>query len=60
MLLEIETLMNVGCFEVIDVSDMPEDSKQIGCRWVYKLKFKDGINDKHRARLVALGYQQQY
>ena len=60
MLLEIETLMQMGCFEIIDLSDMPQDSQLVGCRWVYKLKFKDGQYDKHRARLVALGYQQQY
>ena len=37
---------------------MPEGAEAIGCKWVFKLKFRDGEYDKHRARLVALGYQQ--
>ncbi|KAL0345270.1 UNVERIFIED_CONTAM: Retrovirus-related Pol polyprotein from transposon RE2 [Sesamum radiatum] len=33
--------------------------KQIGCRWIYKLKLKaDGSIDKYKARLVAKGYNQ--
>ena len=38
----------------------PAGKQCIGCRWVYKVKFKpDGIVDRHKARLVAKGYTQQ-
>ena len=34
--------------------------KPIGCKWIYKLKFKvDGSIDKYKARLVAKGYSQK-
>ena len=55
---EIETLEKMGCWEVIDKRELPPGACPIGCKWVYKLKFRDGVYDKHRARLVALGYQQ--
>ena len=45
------------CWEVLDISELPEGAEAIGCKWVFKLKFRDGEYDKHRARLVALGYQ---
>jgi len=48
----------MGCWEVKDIADMPEGAEIIGSKWVLKLKFRDGVYDKHRARLVALGYQQ--
>ena len=32
----------------------------IGCRWIFKLKFKsDGSIDRYKARLVAKGYAQE-
>ena len=38
----------------------PAGKQCIGCRWVYKVKFKpDGTMDRHKARLVAKGYTQQ-
>ena len=48
----------MGCWEVLDIEKMPHGAATIGCKWVLKLKFRDGVYDKHRARLVALGYQQ--
>ena len=48
----------MGCWVVEDAGDMPETAQVIGSKWVLKLKFRDGVYDKHRARLVALGYQQ--
>jgi len=39
------------------ISELTADSFVMGCKWVYKLKYKDVIFDKRKSRLVALGYQ---
>lgn len=39
--------------------DKPPDSKPIGCKWVYKVKYKqDGSIERYKARLVVKGYTQ--
>ena len=39
---------------------LPPDKHCIGCRWVYKVKYKvDGSVDRYKAQLVAKGYTQQ-
>uniref|UniRef100_A0A5K1A4K1 Reverse transcriptase Ty1/copia-type domain-containing protein n=1 Tax=Nymphaea colorata TaxID=210225 RepID=A0A5K1A4K1_9MAGN len=39
----------------------PDDKNVVGSKWVYKLKYKpDGSIDRHKARLVARGFTQQY
>eukprot|EP00253_Pinus_taeda_P030787 PITA_30787 len=39
--------------------DPPLRAKPIGCKWVYKKKYKvDGSLDKHKARLVEKGFAQ--
>lgn len=44
-----------------EVTTLPTNRKAIGCKWIYKTKFKaDGSIDKHKARLVILGYKQTY
>ena len=38
---------------------LPAGKHTIGCRWIYKMKYKsDGSIDRHKARLVAKGYTQ--
>ncbi|KZV21171.1 hypothetical protein F511_24735 [Dorcoceras hygrometricum] len=40
---------------------LPPGKKAVGCRWVYKIKYKsDGSIDRFKARLVAKGYTQTY
>ena len=56
---EIKTMEKMGCWDVLDIERMPDGCVPIGCKWVLKLKFRDGEYDKHRARLVALGYMQE-
>jgi len=44
-----------------DITSLPPGKKAIGCRWIYRTKFKsDGSVDKFKARLVAQGYSQQF
>lgn len=39
---------------------LPPGKKSIGCRWLYKVKYKvDGTLDRYKARLVAQGVTQQ-
>jgi hypothetical protein len=43
-----------------DLVELPRDRKNVGCKWVYKLK--KGVDDKverYKARLVAKGYSQK-
>ena len=47
------------CWEVIDMKDLPEDANLIGAKWVFKLKFKNNEYERHKARIVALGYLQR-
>uniref|UniRef100_A0A2N9GKR9 Integrase catalytic domain-containing protein n=1 Tax=Fagus sylvatica TaxID=28930 RepID=A0A2N9GKR9_FAGSY len=42
------------------LTSLPPGKHPIGCKWVYKLKFKsDGSIERYKARLVAKGYNQQ-
>lgn len=42
------------------LTDLPQGKVPIGCRWVYRIKYKaDGSIERYKARLVAKGYTQQ-
>eukprot|EP00253_Pinus_taeda_P035199 PITA_35199 len=42
------------------LGDPPESVKPIGCKWMYKIKYKaDVLLDKYKARIVAKGYAQK-
>ena len=43
-----------------EITKLPKDKKAIGCKWVYKIKYKaDGDIDRFKARLVDKGYNQK-
>ena len=44
-----------------EIVRLPSGKKTVGCRWVYKTKYKsDGSVERHKARLVARGFTQTY
>ncbi|XP_015161169.1 uncharacterized mitochondrial protein AtMg00820-like [Solanum tuberosum] len=54
---EIEALEDNHTRKVVP---LPEGKKVIGCKWVYKIKYKDtGEIERFKARLVAKGYNQK-
>jgi len=54
---EYESIMRNNTWKL---TELPEGKQPIGCKWIYKPKFKaDGSIDKYKARLVAKGYSQQ-
>ena len=51
---EIVALQSNETWELVDP---PPDASIIGCKWVFKLKYKaDGTLERHKARLVEKGY----
>ncbi|KAJ9683081.1 hypothetical protein PVL29_018886 [Vitis rotundifolia] len=53
---EFSTLQRNNTWHLVP---LPSNSNIIGCKWVYKLKYKpDGTVDRYKARLVAQGFTQ--
>jgi hypothetical protein len=53
---EYESIMKINTLEL---TELPEHKNPIGCKWIYKPKFKlYGSIDKYKAILVAKGYSQ--
>ncbi|KAK9059410.1 hypothetical protein SSX86_022030 [Deinandra increscens subsp. villosa] len=54
---EIEALHRNNTWSIVD---LPPGRKAIGCKWIYKIKYKStGEIDRFKARLVAKGYAQK-
>jgi hypothetical protein len=52
---EIHLLQDVmDCWEVMNISDLSSNANLIDCKWVYKVKFRGNVHDKHHARIVTL------
>jgi len=47
------------CWEVVKLFLVPHGAKLVSCLWVFKLKYRDGAYERHRARLVTMGHQQK-
>nr|KAJ0195950.1 hypothetical protein LSAT_V11C700347840 [Lactuca sativa] len=54
---EMEALYRNSTWEIVG---LPKGRKAIGCRWIYKIKYKsNGEIERYKARLVAKGYSQR-
>ncbi|CAN1266026.1 Retrovirus-related Pol polyprotein from transposon TNT 1-94 [Linum perenne] len=53
---ELNSLHTTNTWSLVS---LPPNKKAIGCKWVYKIKYKaDGSIERYKARLVAKGYTQ--
>ncbi len=56
--LEYNTLEKMGCWCVVKISTLPPGVNPITCKWVFKLKFANGVYEKHKARIGGRGFEQ--
>eukprot|EP00961_Rhodomonas_salina_P061308 822984-Rhodomonas_salina.1 len=54
---ELAGLKKMGVFEVVE---LPKGRKAIGSRIVFKVKTRDGVLVRRKARIVAKGFSQRY
>lgn len=55
-----EELKALEAFDTFEVCSLPIDKRPVGCKYVFKIKYKpDGEIDKYKVRLVAQGFLQQ-
>lgn len=55
---ELATLEANGTWEVVP---FPKNKKPVGCKWLYKMKYKsDGQLDRYKARLVTKEFTQTW
>ncbi|GJY26759.1 ribonuclease H-like domain-containing protein [Tanacetum coccineum] len=59
---EIDALLRTGTWELVD---LPEGRKVIGCKWIYKIKFRSsGEIDRYKVdlliKVLAKGYELNY
>jgi len=59
MIKEIKGLEKMGYWNIVKLTSLPPGAKLINRRWVCKLKYRDGLYERHHACLVAMGYQQE-
>lgn len=55
-----EELKSLEAFNTFEVVDLPPGKKPVGCKYVFKTKYKpNGEIEKYKVRLVAQGFLQQ-
>ena len=52
-----DELKSLAAFETFEVVDLPPGKRPVGCKYVFKIKYKpDGSIEKYKVRLVAQGF----
>ena len=55
-----EELKSLEAFNTFEIVDLPSGKKPVGCKYVFKTKYKpNGEIEKYKVRLVAQGFLQQ-
>ena len=57
---EYLAMINNDVWELIPLSEVPQNMNIIKCKWVYKIKYNaDGSIERYKARICAKGFQQK-
>ena len=57
---EMKSLDDMGCWDVMDVKDMPKGAKLVSGRWVFVQKYDEkGDPTRKKGRYVARGFSQR-